>query len=62
MISREDKINLVNIRIMKINQSKENFIQSNLEEASEGRNDMVSLAVSQMDLRIQALTSVLEML
>jgi hypothetical protein len=62
MISREDKINLINIRIMKINQSKDNFIQSNLDDASKGRDEIVSLVISKMDLEIQALTNALEML
>ncbi len=62
MISKEEKIHLINNRIIKLNQKKDNMIIANSEDGIENRSEMISGSILDIDLRIQALTNLIEML
>jgi hypothetical protein len=62
MINKQDKEKLINLKIVKLNNFKNQISESLLEDPSEGRALMASERINELDRQIEALTNALKML
>jgi len=62
MLNKEEKIDIINLKIIKLNQKKETINMSLSEDNFEGRVSLMSTELQDIEAQIQTLTNLLEMI
>ena len=62
MLNKEEKIDIINLKIIKLNQKKETINMFLSEDNFEGKVSLMSTELQDIEAQIQTLTNLLEMI